>query len=366
MPAPEAEGRPGLRPDAHGPRGLGKLRGFLKLPGLARLSGRVRLPGFLKPFGLLKQSGLLKQFGLASLLTEVRCPHCARPLEKARRGAGGFCPECLALFPRRYSGYCPRCAEPATEHDAPLALCATCLVTPPPWQPAFFYGVYEGPLREALLRLKFGAGLHLAKALAGLLASVPELRDWVANCAANCASGCAANCEAGRDANYDAGCAANCEANRASGRLTGHVTGLATGLAGSHAESAKNAAHVKNAQSAPLVIVPVPLHPRRQLGRGFNQSLELARALGRELNIPVKPELLRRQRGGKAQRGLGKTARRANMDDAFVASPAAQGLRLLVLDDIKTTGATLRAATLALQAQGAASVSVAAIASTPK
>jgi ComF family protein len=88
-------------------------------------------------------------------------------------------------------------------------------------------------------------------------------------------------------------------------------------------------------------LVPVPLHPRRQRRRGYNQSEWLAQGLRAEMNLPVRLDLARRLRNTRSQTGLSRDEREANVADAFVAEPAAAGLRLLLVDDVVTTGATL-------------------------
>ena len=105
------------------------------------------------------------------------------------------------------------------------------------------------------------------------------------------------------------------------------------------------------------VIVPVPLHPRRLRQRGYNQALLLARALGRKIALPVRPELLLRQRDTRAQVGLNRQERRENVAGAFRCAPGgAQGLTILLVDDVLTTGATLEACAEALVQGGAAQV----------
>ena len=106
------------------------------------------------------------------------------------------------------------------------------------------------------------------------------------------------------------------------------------------------------------VIVPVPLSGVRRRTRGYNQSEALARALGRELGLPVAPRTLSRRRHTPPQaRSAGAEERRRNVEGAFAARAAeAAGRRVLLLDDVTTTGATLRACAGALREAGASSV----------
>jgi ComF family protein len=99
------------------------------------------------------------------------------------------------------------------------------------------------------------------------------------------------------------------------------------------------------------VVVPVPLHPRREYQRGFNQAEDLARHLG----PPVIP-LLKRIVFTQSQIELPKEQRQANVKDAFAL--AAPGSRLpvpgvvVLVDDVATTGATLQACALVLKRSG--------------
>src|SRR5207244_1602709 len=86
------------------------------------------------------------------------------------------------------------------------------------------------------------------------------------------------------------------------------------------------------------MIVPVPLHWRRVLRRGYNHAELLATAARGALPVA---DALRRTRATRTQAGLDAVARVANVRDAFVARRSLQGARVLVLDDITTTGATL-------------------------
>ena len=103
------------------------------------------------------------------------------------------------------------------------------------------------------------------------------------------------------------------------------------------------------------VLVPVPLHPWRQLQRRFNQSAELARVIGRSTGLPVA-NLLRRKRATRQQVGLSGDARRRKVQGAFEAHPGVlrrlEGRPVVLIDHVLTTSATLRAATAALHRAG--------------
>ena len=110
------------------------------------------------------------------------------------------------------------------------------------------------------------------------------------------------------------------------------------------------------------VIVPVPLHYTRLASRGFNQSAWLADAVSRRTGVPVSVDALKRTRRTPTQGGLSAKARRRNMAGAFAPHPKrtghVQGKRVLLVDDVLTTGATLSACTRALKRAGARHVDV--------
>jgi len=115
------------------------------------------------------------------------------------------------------------------------------------------------------------------------------------------------------------------------------------------------------------LLVPVPLHPRRRAERGYNQAELLARALATRSNAPLAPGLLTRRRDTPRQTGLAAAQRRRNVRGAFVVPrPDRVAGRVLVLvDDVYTTGATLRACAEALRGAGAAEVRVLTLARVP-
>lgn len=109
----------------------------------------------------------------------------------------------------------------------------------------------------------------------------------------------------------------------------------------------------------PDLVVPVPLHPRRLYARGYNQSLELARYIVPETGGVLEYGALRRVRNTKAQSGLERKARLANIEDAFAVRPeSVRKKKILIVDDVLTTGATLRTCARTLLRAGAARVEV--------
>ena len=104
------------------------------------------------------------------------------------------------------------------------------------------------------------------------------------------------------------------------------------------------------------VIFPVPLHPERRADRGFNQAELLALVMGRQCKLPVNTTSLVRRLNTTPQVGLNQSERRRNVRAAFTCARRVDGMRVLVIDDVCTTGATLSECAEALQAGGAASV----------
>jgi competence protein ComFC len=108
------------------------------------------------------------------------------------------------------------------------------------------------------------------------------------------------------------------------------------------------------------LLVPVPLHPMKQREREFNQSERLACRLGRATGLPVAPRLLRRVEPTRTQTKLNRAQRADNVRKAFAAGDTAllKGARVVLIDDVLTTGATTSACARVLLDQGAMEVCV--------
>jgi ComF family protein len=110
------------------------------------------------------------------------------------------------------------------------------------------------------------------------------------------------------------------------------------------------------------VLIPVPLHWRRAWRRRFNQSGALARVIGRQTGVKLAAEALRRIRPTEQQIGLSRTQRASNVQGAFKVAPDRQvlvaGRRVVLVDDVLTSGATADACARALLRAKAASVDV--------
>lgn len=113
-------------------------------------------------------------------------------------------------------------------------------------------------------------------------------------------------------------------------------------------------------------VVPVPLTPSRERQRGYNQGGLLAAEVARRLNLPLDAGVLIRLRDTPPQTSLPRAQRLANVRGSFRALRKLSGSRILLVDDVTTTGATIEAATRALRRRGAAWVGALALARTPE
>lgn len=115
----------------------------------------------------------------------------------------------------------------------------------------------------------------------------------------------------------------------------------------------------------PDIIIPVPLHTRRLLWRGFNQSLEIAKTLGKTFERPVLKNGLVRIRNTPPQTQFGHRERQQNIKNAFAAQQEhIAGQTVLLVDDVYTTGATLRECTQTMKRSGALGVDILVLART--
>jgi len=211
----------------------------------------------------------------------------------------GLCPSCAQALTLRRRGFCPGCAAFAKAQDMPVTLCGACRLKPRAWSAVGCFGSYEGLLRDLVLKFKFGSAM----------AGVALLREmaW---------------------------------------RTYAFHRERADGFSGN-----------------PDVVTAVPLYRNRLRGRGYNQSLELAKGVAAKLGVRAFPGALRKVRRTSPQNELSATERRTNLKDAFVADERmVAGKNVLVVDDVMTTGSTLEEAARVLLRAGACRVEVLALA----
>lgn len=193
-----------------------------------------------------------------------------------------FCSGCLAAVERIRPPLCPQCGRPQPRAQ----LCRLCRARPLSTDGIRSVAYFEGGLRQAIHRFKYGGVQALAGPLAELLVKYQADNSWPAD-----------------------------------------------------------------------MIVPVPLHPERRAERGYNQAALLARALGAGLGLPATETALIRVRATAPQVKLDAGQRRSNVAGAFRArAEDVAGQRVLLIDDVCTTGATMDACAQALKAGGARTV----------
>ena len=222
------------------------------------------------------------------------CLLCRR---RSRRDVD-LCPECEAAIERNEQA-CPVCAEPSPPGSTAGEICGSCIVAPPPWAVTVAPFTYSPPLSRVVEGLKSGNGLREARILGGILA--PAIR-----------------------ARY-------------------RDDGL------------------------PDALIAMPLTRRRRRQRGYNQAELLASVISREIDRPVLKGALVRTRHAPPQRTLPRSARLRNVRGAFdvrrtlrrrVFATEAMPKRVALVDDVTTTGATVRAASETLRAAGVEEVHV--------
>jgi ComF family protein len=115
------------------------------------------------------------------------------------------------------------------------------------------------------------------------------------------------------------------------------------------------------------LIIPMPLHWKKRWSRGYNQSELLAKEIARRWGVPIR-KIVRRVKPTAPQAGLSNSKRRLNVRGAFAVRKGAnlKGLRVLLIDDVLTTGATAGACASVLKRAGASHVAVAVVARTDR
>jgi competence protein ComFC len=227
---------------------------------------------------------------LISVIFPAGCRICDKLLIEARRVP--ICQECLSAFQRIPELSCEICGLPLpafTRQEREPMLCPACRNKTYAFDRARSFAVYDGPLVQAILLLKFE--------------QIEPLGAWFAK------------------------------------RLAELVSNEGTALAAD-------------------VVVPVPLHRDRERERGYNQAALISRPLAKQLRLPHKAVLLMRTRARPDKRILSLEERWDSVRGAFATRPGSQvdNLRVLLVDDVLTTGATLDACARALREAGAKSV----------
>lgn len=113
-------------------------------------------------------------------------------------------------------------------------------------------------------------------------------------------------------------------------------------------------------------VIPVPLHRSRLRQRGYNQSELIAKALCKRCGLALEPGLLARVSDTASQAGLSGAARKRNLRNAFSADEGCKGLSVLLIDDVRTTGATLAECAAELKRAGCSKVYAATVCYSPE
>lgn len=111
-------------------------------------------------------------------------------------------------------------------------------------------------------------------------------------------------------------------------------------------------------QPLPDLIIPIPLHPQRLCERGFNQALEIAKPIAKTLGLAIDYQNVQRIKHTAAQSGLSADERKRNIAHAFAVKRNYKGLTIAVIDDVITTGHTIRECCKVLKQNGAARIDV--------
>lgn len=238
----------------------------------------------------------------------VRCRSCSELVFSTESTAfieagTPLCVSCAALLRPRRGGYCSCCGSLFPNAELPPAPCADCLRHAPPWSGFYFFAGYEHLVQSLFVAFKFHGDLAAGRLLAKLLSAVVG-------------------------------------------------PALASDMAGT-------------ANAAPTLLAPVPVHKKRLQQRGFNQSFLLAKPLAKALHLPLVSEALWRTRLDPPQSSLGRKERLSGPRGAFAAHPLVAGHEIVLVDDVMTTGATLREATRVFLEAGAVRVRIVVLARTP-
>jgi ComF family protein len=113
------------------------------------------------------------------------------------------------------------------------------------------------------------------------------------------------------------------------------------------------------------LIIPVPLHHKKEYERGYNQSEEIAKQLSKITNIEYSTKIIQRKKYTISQTTLNKNERILNVSNAFTCSDNIRNKTVLIIDDVITTGSTLKACAQCILKNGAKSVSLAAVTTPP-
>lgn len=239
--------------------------------------------------------------GVVDLALPPRCAACSAIVTAEHLSDVSLCPQCWQTLRFLGDPACARCSLPFETAQGHGALCGGCMADPPPYHGVHAAVAYAPITRTLVLRLKYGRRVALARLMARMMAARINAVTFA----------------------RDGGCG---DDNR------------------------------------PL-LVPVPLHRWRLWGRGFNQAAEITRLLAPLVKADHAVDALHRRRATPPLRGQGRSQRARTVRGAFEVPVRRRaivaGRRIMLVDDVYTTGATVASCARALLRAGAASVEVA-------
>ena len=265
--------------------------------------------------------------GAAPVLLDAVLPPLCLGCNEIVGTPGCLCPACWTKLDFVAPPCCVRCARPFARAPGPAALCTACSARPPRWRRARAALVYDGRSRQLVLPFKHGDRTDMARACG----------RWMARAGADLLAG---------------------------SDLVAPVPLHWRRLFLRRYNQAQLLARMALAAAPPggARLVPVPLHWTRLVARRFNQAAELTRHLSARTGLANEALLLKRVRRTRHQVGLTRAQRLENVTGAFrIAADRrgwVRGKRLVLVDDVLTTGATVEACAIALQRGGAAAVDV--------
>lgn len=237
-----------------------------------------------------------------NLLYPTTCPVCKGKDNSLNRPYFSLCNYCWERIEFLKPPQCPRCGKPFPSEislsRSPDHLCSECRETKTYFDKAIALGTYEGTLAEAIHLFKYKGKKGLGRPFGKVMSDYINSNNFIF--------------------------------------------------------------HAEPVEARSLTILPVPLHPRRLREREFNQSLLLAREIAKALSIPFIPDNLLRLRWTRPQIELKGEERLTNVKGAFgLKKPMEiEGKSLLLIDDVYTTGATVRECSKVLKKAGAEKVYV--------
>ncbi|WP_341875782.1 ComF family protein [Defluviitalea saccharophila] len=220
---------------------------------------------------------------LLDLVYPPRCIFCTSiiPIQEER----GICKACKSALPFVEGKVCEKCGKPIQDSKE-RTTCFDCVKNTPVYDRGWAVFIYEGMVKEAIYRFKYGGHKEYAKYLGKFMAD--KIKDQVL--------------EEGFD-----------------------------------------------------LIIPIPIHKNRKRKRGYNQAEELAKEISKALNIPMDASILTRVKETRPQSGLSIMQRQNNLKKAFKLADSINldQMKILLVDDIYTTGTTINYCTTLLKKRGA-------------